>query len=95
MCDSQGIISMMTPEEATDATALVESGLLAGDKDGMYGLRGQPRDDWGVPYSMTEVKIYKCGTRADTTTSSKSDQVDSTTNRVHAVLHAIATIMLA
>lgn len=69
----QGLISMMNPMDAAGATALVESGLLAGDKDGMYGLRGQPRADWGVPYSMTEVSSAQHATVQRSAAPNKHD----------------------
>lgn len=49
-----GVISMLSPPEADLAAALTDS-VFTDEKEGMYGFRGQPRNDWGTPYSMTEV----------------------------------------
>jgi hypothetical protein len=49
-----GLISMLLPPEADVAAALTDN-IFQDEKEGMFGFRGQPRNDWGTPYSMTEV----------------------------------------
>jgi hypothetical protein len=53
----QGVVSMLSPLEAAAATGLAET-IFANDKEALLGFRGGARIDWGVKYSMTEVRLF-------------------------------------
>lgn len=48
---------MLSPLEAAAATGLAET-ILKNDKEALLGFRGGARIDWGVKYSMTEVRTF-------------------------------------
>lgn len=52
-----GLVSLLTPLEA-EAARVMANTLLQKDKDTILGYRGNPRNDWGVRYSMTEVRAF-------------------------------------